>query len=258
MTAVFFLLNIIQAISEFLPISSSGHLIVTEWLYGISEHGLEAFLHLPTALAIAIVFFPTLLDLLKDRKTWPIVLIALLPAGIVGFFAGDYIDAIFYSPIVVGINQVFWGCILWYTAVNYAQNSQQGKLKSWKELTLGQSLRIGLAQTLALIPGTSRSGVTTLAGIGQGMAPSESAKFSFVAGFPLIAAASLLGFAKLYTSGDFLPGLPLWALIIGMLVSLILSMGFAKLFSSRHALTVMKVSGIYRILLGFLILSWLT
>jgi undecaprenyl-diphosphatase len=258
MTAVFFLLNIIQAISEFLPISSSGHLIVTEWLYGISEHGLEAFLHLPTALAIAIVFFPTFWQLLKERKTWPVLLIALLPAGIVGFLAGDYLDAIFYSPIVVGINQVLWGCILWYTAVNYTQGAQQGKLQSWKELTLWQSLRIGLAQTLALIPGTSRSGITTLAGIGQGMAPSESAKFSFIAGFPLIAAASLIGFAKLYKAGEFLPGLPLWVLLGGMIVSLLLSMVFAKLFTSRHALTVMKVSGIYRILLGFLILSWLT
>jgi len=258
MTVAFFLLNIIQAISEFLPISSSGHLIITEWLYNISEHGLEAFLHLPTALAIAIVFFPTFLDLLKDRKSWPTLLVAMIPAGLVGFFAGDYIDAIFYSPLVVGINQIFWGCMLWYTAMNYVNKTNHVAHESWKKLSLGQSLKIGLAQTLALIPGTSRSGITTLAGIWQGLEPSESAKFSFVAGFPLIAAASLVGFAKLYRSGELLTDIPTLALVGGMTASLLLSILFAKLFTSRHTLTVMKVSGIYRIIIGFLILSWLT
>jgi len=255
MTAAFIILNIIQAVSEFLPISSSGHLIVVESLYSLSEHGLEAFLHLPTALAIFIVFYKTFWQILKDNKTWIIILAAIIPAGIIGFIAGDYIDAIFYSPVVVGLNQVFWGCVLWYTAVNHVP---QNMGRSWTTLKPIQALGIGFMQVLALIPGTSRSGITTLAGIWQGLEPSESAKFSFLAGFPLISAASLVGFLKLSSSDGLLTSIPLYALIGGMLLSLILGIVFAKLFTSRHTVTVMKISGIYRILLGFLIFIWLT
>ncbi len=257
MTFAFFLLNFIQSISEFLPISSSGHLIVTEWLYDISEHGLEAFLHLPTALAILIVFAPTFIGLLKERKVWPALIAAIIPAGVVGLLFADGIDAIFYSPIVVAINQIFWGGIMWHTAVNYNKREQVA-ITSWKDLTWVQSLKIGLAQVLALIPGTSRSGITTLAGIWQGLVPQQSASFSFVSGFPLIAAASAVGLLKLLKSGAVLSTLSPVVVFGGMLMSLILGVAFMKLFTSKHTLTVMKYSGIYRIILGILIIVWLT
>lgn len=257
MIFAFFLLNIIQATAEFLPISSSGHLIVTEWLYDISEHGLEAFLHLPTAIAIFIVFFWTFWAILKDKKTWPVLLAAIIPAGIIGFLFGDALDAIFYSPFVVAVNQVFWGGVMWWTAMNY--HKQTGVTKTdWKELTWIQGLKIGFAQVLALIPGTSRSGITTLAGMWQGLIPSQSASFSFISGFPLIAAASAVGFLKLVDNNEILSSLPIWVIISGMTLSLLLGMLFMKLFTSRHALKVMKISGIYRIILGIFIFIWLT
>ena len=256
MTFAFFLLNFIQAISEFLPISSSGHLIIVEWLYNISEQGLEAFLHLPTALAILVVFWSSFWIILKQKKTWPMLLAAIIPAGIIGLVFGDYIDAIFYSPLVVGINQIFWGIVLTYTATNRKVISMPGK--KWTELSWVEGLKIGLMQILALIPGTSRSGITTLAGISQGVAPQESAAFSFIAGFPLIAAASGVGFLKLIKAGQLLSfGSPLM-LILGMAMSLVLGILFMKLFTSKHTLTVMKYSGVYRIILGILILVWLS
>lgn len=257
MIFTFFLLNFIQAISEFLPISSSGHLIVVGSLYGISEQGLEAFLHLPTALAIFIVFFSTFVTILKDKKTWPMLLAAIIPAGIVGFFLGDVIDMIFYSPLVVSINLIFWGAIMWHTAMNYHKHTGATKIE-WKELTWQESLKIGLAQCLALIPGTSRSGITTLTGIWQGLSPKQSASFSFISGFPLIVAAALVGFTKLQESSELLTTLPLAAITSGMLMSLVLGLITIKLFTSRHTLTVMKFSGIYRIALGIFILICLT
>lgn len=257
MTFIFFLLNFIQAVAEFLPISSSGHLIITEWLYGISEHGLEAFLHLPTALAIFIVFFSTFVAILKDTKTWKILLAAMLPAGIIGFLFGDAIDAVFYSPIVVSINLIVWGGIMWHTAMNY--HKHEGETKSdWKDLTWQEALKIGFAQILALIPGTSRSGVTTLMGMWQGLIPKQSAAFSFISGFPLIAAASLVGFVKLLKNGELLTTLPLLTIVGGTTMSLLLGIALIRLFTSRHTLTVMKVSGIYRIFLGTFILVCLT
>ncbi|MCC7304273.1 undecaprenyl-diphosphate phosphatase [bacterium] len=257
MTFAFFLLNFIQAVAEFLPISSSGHLIIVEWLYGISEHGIEAFLHLPTTVAILIVFFSTFVSIIKDRKTWKLILAAILPAGIVGFLLGDYIDAIFYSPIVVGINSILWGGVMWHTAINYHKHVG-GTKDSWKSLNWQQSLKIGLFQILALIPGTSRSGVTTLSGIWQGVIPQQSAAFSFIIGFPLTAAAASLGTLKLLNHNEILTALPTGAIIGGMLMSLLLGVMFMKLFMSKHTLLVMKISGIYRIILGTLILVWLT
>lgn len=257
MTFAFFLLNFIQAFAEFLPISSSGHIIVVEWLYGISEHGLEAFLHIPTTLAIFIVFFSTFVSILKDKKTWVPILLAMVPAGVIGFLLGDAIDAVFYSPIVVSINMILWGGIMWHTAINYHKHTGETK-NSWKELTWQQSLKIGLFQMLALIPGTSRSGVTTLSGIWQGIIPQQSAAFSFIIGFPLTAAASLVGMVKLMQHGEILTTLPAATIIGGMIMSLILGVIFMRLFISKHTLLVMKISGIYRIILGILILVWLT
>lgn len=257
MILAYYLLNIIQAIAEFLPISSSGHLVIMTWMYDISEQGLEAFLHLPTTIAILVVFFTTFLAILKTPKTWPLLIVAAVPAGVVGFLFGDAIDAIFYSPTVVAINQVFWGAILWHTAVNY--HKHQGTTKSdWKELHWTQALKIGLWQVLALIPGTSRSGITTLGGIWNNLTPAQSAAFSFISGFPLIAAASLLGLVKLVKDSAVVATLPILVLITGMLLSLGLGILFMKLFTSKHTLTVMKLSGIYRIILGTFIFIWLT
>ncbi len=251
----FFILNIIQGVTEFLPISSSGHLLVTEWLYGISEHGLEAFLHLPTALAIGIVFWKVFFDSAKDKKTWPVILAAIIPAGIIGFLWGDVIDAVFYSPLVVGLNQIIWGIVMLYASTKYVPSEKT--IATWQELSWVQSLKIGFIQILALIPGTSRSGITTLGGMWTGLAPQESAKFSFIAGFPLIAAASLVGLYKLFKAGTLFAAMSPVVLFSGLLVSLVLGIVFMKLFTSKHTLTVMKYSGIYRILLGILIFVWL-
>lgn len=258
MNAIFYILNFIQAISEFLPISSSGHLLITEYLYNVTEHGLEAFLHFPTALAIAIVFWSTFIEILKDKKTWPILIASMLPAGIIGLLASDYIDAIFYSPIVVGLNQIIWGSVLLYVANKHTVTNIPAKVASWKQFSLVSALKIGFFQVLALIPGTSRSGITTLAGIWEGATPQESAKFSFISGFPLIAAASGVGFLKLLKDASVFSTLSVPTIIIGMLMSLVLGIVFLKLFTSSKTLDIMKYSGAYRIILGVLVLSWLS
>jgi len=257
MTFLFFILNIIQATAEFLPISSSGHLIVVESMYTISEKGLEAFLHLPTALVIAIVFWKSFLKIIKNKKVWLSFILAILPAGLVGLLFGDIIDAIFYSPLVVGINLIFWGIILFVTSQRAKENTF--KTTKWKDIPPSTALKVGLFQILALIPGTSRSGVTTLAGIWNGVEPKESAKFSFLAGFPLIAAASGLGFVKLFTQQhtNIFAEIPLIAVIAAMTLSLLIGIVLIKLFTSKQTLSIMKYSGIYRIILGIAILLWL-
>ncbi len=256
MTFEFYILNIIQAVAEFLPISSSGHLIIANYFYGIAEEGFEAFLHLPTALAIGIVFWRAYIDLLKERKLWLPFLMVIIPAGTIGLLFGDMIDDIFYSPLIVGINQIFWGGVLLWTGTRTPEQLKT-TINSWKDLSWLQALKIGLMQILALIPGTSRSGITTLSGIWTGLAPKESAAFSFIAGFPLIAAASGVGLLKLIIAEEFIVSIDAITLISGMILSLVLGIIFMKLFTSRHTLTVMKYSGLYRIILGSLLLLWL-
>ncbi|WKZ24150.1 MAG: undecaprenyl-diphosphate phosphatase [Candidatus Dojkabacteria bacterium] len=256
MIGMYLLLNLIQAITEFLPISSSGHLVLFGELYGLSEEGIESFLHLPTTLAILVVFFPTLLHILKSPKLWGILLAAMVPAGLVGLLLSNAIDLVLYSPIVVAVNQLFWGSMLWYNAVNYHTHKGE-KPKRWQELTLRQAFTIGLLQILALIPGTSRSGITTLAGMWNTLTPQQSATFSFISGFPLILAASLLGLKKVLSNGELTAYVETIPLLIGMLLSFIVGIICIRLFISRHTLLVMKISGIYRIILGTLILIWL-
>jgi undecaprenyl-diphosphatase len=255
MVSIFFLLNIIQAVAEFLPISSSGHLLLLGELYGISEQGLEAFLHLPTAISIGVLFFWEFLAILKDRKLWTPLAIAIIPAGAIGFLLGDYIDAIFYSTIVIGINQLVWGSVLFITAKNHTE--KQVTTTDWKAISITQSLKIGALQILALIPGTSRSGITTLGGIWSGINPQSSAKFSFIIGFPLIAAASGVGLLKLLKSGELFASVSAPVVITGMLLSFVIGIFCMKLFTSQHTLKVMKYSGVYRIILGFIILTCL-
>lgn len=251
----YFLLSIIQAITEFLPVSSSGHLILAGELLGIREQGLEAFLHLPTALAILTVSFATLWNYRKDINLIILIAISAIPAGLIGFLLGDYIDFIFYSPIIIAINQIGWG-------IYYLFLTNGTKLKTLKRdynsLSRIEALKIGFYQILALIPGTSRSGITTIGGIHQGLKVQSAAMYSFIIGLPLIAAASGVGLYKLISSDSALITSTGWPTIIaGGLLSYALGIIFMKLFVSLLSEKVLRYSGIYRIIVGLLIVLWL-
>ena len=193
------LLSIIQGLTEFLPISSSGHLILAPMVFNFEDQGLalDAILHLGTLLAIIIFFRKDLKDLamgLFDRKSethylaWFIIL-ASFPAGLVGLFGEGWIEANLRGPTFVGANLLFWSFIF-VVADRYNSKSTKpaGELN---QLSLQQVLFIGFAQAIALLPGTSRSGITIAAGLFTNLSHTSATRFSFLLGTPIIFAAGM-------------------------------------------------------------------
>ncbi|MDZ7611808.1 MAG: undecaprenyl-diphosphate phosphatase [Candidatus Moranbacteria bacterium] len=201
------ILGIIQGITEFLPISSSGHLVLTPWLFGWQDSGLsfDVALHFGTLLAVIAYFAKDWIDIFKaavsgkkagnynEMYLW-ILAVATVPGVLAGFFLNDLAESVFRSPLIVAFTLVFFGLLL-FLADKYFQKKREFGQAGFKDAIL-----IGLAQALAIVPGTSRSGITMTAGMALGMTRKSAARFSFLMATPVIFGASV------YKAGDFFAG----------------------------------------------------
>lgn len=206
-------LALVQGLTEFLPISSSAHLILVPKLFGWQDQGLaiDVAAHFGTLLAILWYFRNDLHPLYSDwsrsirlRKTtgdsilaWGVI-IGTLPAALAGYFLDDYSEHV-RNPLIIASTTLIFGALLWYadaSAQSRLQRMQKldtsAQQKSEHQLDLKMILFIGVAQAIALIPGTSRSGITITAGLLMGMSRKAAARFSFLLSIPIILAASLL------------------------------------------------------------------
>jgi len=204
-------LAIVQGLSEFLPISSSGHLILIPHFLGWSDQGLafDVAVHVGTLLAVLIYFRRQLGTMavawvdsvLRARHTrdsrlaWQI-LVATVPVGLTGLLFDDFIEANFRNPLFVAGTLTFFG-VLMYLADRLGRGTRDEFALSWP-----QAFAIGCAQALALMPGTSRSGITMTAGRALGLTRSAAARFSFLLAVPGIAAAGAYEGLKLVTSAE--------------------------------------------------------
>ena len=182
------ILGIVQGITEFLPVSSSGHLILAPVLFGWREQPLafDAVIHLGTLAAILVALrgdLPKLFEC-QGRLGWTI-LAATIPALAVGFLFKDQIETVLRSPMVVAASLAIWGALLWAGD----RNVRAGATGDVTKVGYRRAMFIGVAQAIALIPGTSRSGVTITAGLLTGLSREAAARFSFLLGIPAIAAA---------------------------------------------------------------------
>tara|TARA_B100000575_G_scaffold106916_1_gene85164 strand:- start:349 stop:1107 length:759 start_codon:yes stop_codon:yes gene_type:complete len=192
-------LGIIQGITEFLPISSSGHLVIAQHLLDIKSPGntLEVLFHFGTLLSVIFIFFKDIKKIIisiNDKSTRSFVLyiiISSLPAVFAGLFFKDYISKIFDNVYVVGLALFITGILLVFSK-NF-KNRQNN-------LTLSSSILIGITQAFSIIPGISRSGSTITVGMFLGIPPSEAARFSFILSIPIILGASILGFLEIESS----------------------------------------------------------
>ena len=195
------LLGLIQGLTEFLPVSSSGHLILVPHLLGLEDQGLamDAILHLATVLAIIIYFrrdlSKLLISLLRNKTddpyrslAWSIVA-ASFPAGLAGLFLGDWIEANLRSPTFVAGNLMFWSVV--FFAADRIATKKEAASDELIQLGWRSVLFIGFAQAIALLPGTSRSGITITAGLFSRLSQPAAARFSFLLGTPIILAAGL-------------------------------------------------------------------
>lgn len=197
------LLSIIQGLTEFLPISSSGHLILAPIIFDFKDQGLalDAILHLGTLLAIIVFFRKELLNLTRglfDRHSSPkdhhlarCIIFASFPAGLLGLFGGEWIESHLRSSTFVGYNLLFWS-LFFLVADRYHSNSRtSGTEMELNRLSLRQVLFVGCAQAIALLPGTSRSGITIAAGLFTNLSHTSATRFSFLLGTPIIFAAGM-------------------------------------------------------------------
>ena len=183
-------LGILQGLTEFLPISSSGHLALIGNHFGFVNVGFFVFLHLGTLLAVFVYMLPKIFDIIFLKKDWEylkFVLIGILPASIVGFFFHGFIEKTFSSVKFVGLFFLFNGFYL-LTSIFYKNK--------YNSLDFKRSLIIGFSQIFALFPGISRSGVTINTALLLGLDPKESFDFSFMMSIPLILGANVLEIFK--------------------------------------------------------------
>lgn len=211
-------LAIVQGLSEFLPISSSGHLILIPHFLGWQDQGLafDVAVHVGTLLALLIYFRRDLTAMLvawleslfqrrhtpDSRLAWQI-LVATVPVGVAGLLFHDHIEEHFRNPLFVAGTLSLFG-VLMYLADRFGRGAMDERSLGWP-----QALAIGCAQALALMPGTSRSGITMTAGRALGLSRSGAARFSFLLAIPGIAAAGVYEELKLFTSPASVDWLPM-------------------------------------------------
>lgn len=203
------LLGIVQGLTEFLPVSSTGHLILAREFFNLSsENGLavDAVLHLATALAVVVYFRNDIMRLVRSFYTWILgkgiesedrtlilaLILGTIPAVIVGLSIESAIEDTFRNPSLVAY-ALIGGSVLFFIAERLAKQTQK--------LTIGKGFAIGLFQALALIPGVSRSGATISGGLLLGLTREKAARFAFLLSFPVILGAGILKFSELGNAG---------------------------------------------------------
>ncbi len=254
------ILGVVQGVTEFLPISSSGHLILARELLGLNtEFGLavDALLQLATVLAVGIYFNREIISLIKtffsiilrkevasnERTLFWAVFLGSIPAVIVGLLLEEYMETVFRSALLVACMLIV-GSALFYIAERFAQQKEQ---LSWKKGFL-----IGIFQALALLPGVSRSGATISGGLLLGLTREEAARFSFVLSFPIILGSGLKKFFELGHQGLLASfGTPLFVSSLVAFVVGILSIHYLIRYLRTHTLLVFIW---YRLALAALVL----
>lgn len=249
-------LAILQGLTEFLPISSSAHIILPKELFGWPDQGLafDVAVHVGSLLAVVAYFRQDLRVLLEAwlrslfgaglnyeaKLTW-FILIATIPAGLVGLFLGNLIEQYSRSMLLIAFTSIFFAALL-YIADRFSRRQIHRE-----SVDLKTCLAVGLFQILALIPGTSRSGITITAGLFWGMSRNAAARFSFMLAIPLIAATGLLKGLEMYQSNTSEQwGTVLYALTVSAFVSFACIHYFLRLIERIGFMPFI----IYRIVLG--------
>jgi len=258
-------LGMVEGFTEWLPISSTGHLILINQLIhlDVSPEFMEMFrvvIQLGAILAVVMLYFDRLNPLSRSKRgdqrrvaltLWSKIIVACIPAAILGKLLDDWMDAHLYNGLVVSIMLVVYG-VLFILIENRNQTSKPQITKMW-QLNYQTALYIGMFQVLALIPGTSRSGVTILGAVILGCSRAVAAEFSFFVGIPVMLGASLLKFAKF---GFRFSNAEILYLVLGMAVAFLVSVYSIRFLMSWVKKNDFKVFGYYRIVLGVIVLIW--
>ena len=262
------LLGIVEGITEWLPVSSTGHLLLFNEFFPLNQDKaftdmLVEVIQLAAILAVVVYFFNRInpFSPKKNEKqkhnTWVLwikVIVAVLPSAVLGLALDDWMEEHLYNYIVVAIALIVYG-----VAFLFVERINEGKefaITSVNKIDYKTALLIGAFQCLSLIPGTSRSGSTILGAILLGVSRSAGAEFSFFLAIPTMLGASALKFLKFLLEGVSVTGTEVLVLLVGTVVSFIVSMLVIKALMEYVRKRSFAVFGYYRIVLGFLVIGY--
>lgn len=256
------ILGVIEGLTEFLPVSSTGHLILAEKLFHLPgspefKSAFEVVIQSGAVLAVLVLYFKRLWPFMgsseekKNKwKLWGMVFIAIIPAVVLGLLFDDFIEAKLFNPLTVSITLVFYGILFILTEIFLAKG--KGASKEIGGITVRYALLIGAFQCLAMVPGTSRSGATILGALLLGFSRTAASEFSFFLALPTIGGASVLKLAKSglsFTANEW--GLLAVGAVAGFLTALVVIRAFISYLQKYD----FKPFGVYRIALGALIIG---
>lgn len=264
-----FFIGLVQGITEWLPISSTGHMILFEQFVGmnVSYAFMEMFrvvIQFGSILAVVVLYWKRLFPLspstpsTERKKIWTLwlkIVIAVIPAGVVGVLFDDILDTYLYNYITVAAALIVYGIV--FIVIERHHKNRSFKIDSTDDLDCKTALKIGAFQTLSLIPGTSRSGSTIIGAMCVGVSRTAAAEFSFFMAIPVMLGASLLKIAKYavnyglsFTSSEII------TLVVGIVTAFVVSLiaiRFLVEFVRRHSF---ELFGWYRIILGAVVLAY--
>lgn len=274
------LFGIIEGITEWLPISSTGHLILVEQIVKFKEVSPEFWsmfqvvIQFGAILAVVLLYWKKIWPITKNKNEaikqngilsyfnkdimnlWGKIIVACVPAAIIGILFDEVFEALFYNPISIAIALIVFG-IAFIIIENYNKNKSNRKTKEKNsQITYKDAILIGIFQLLAAIfPGTSRSGATIIGGLLIGLSRANAAEFTFYLAIPTMLGASLL---KLVKFGFAFTSTELLILLVGMFTSFIISILVIKFLMNYIKKHNFKVFGYYRIILGIIVLIAMT
>ena len=271
------LMGIVEGITEWLPISSTGHMILLEQIvqFQLSEAFMSMFrvvIQLGAILAVVVLYFDKLWPFCKPHepapqganlgrklipwlrldiwRLWGLILIASVPAAVIGLPLDDWLDNHLYNAPVVAAMLILYGVL--FLVVD---NGRRPSVTHMDQLTWKHALVVGIWQVLSLIPGTSRSGATIVGGLLLGLSRPVAAQFTFYLAIPVMAGASGLKLVKYLLAGNAFTGLEIGVMLTGMVVAFVVSLlaiGFLMRYVKKHSF---RLFGWYRIALGVLVLG---
>ena len=253
-------LGIVEGFTEWLPISSTGHMILVDEIIhlNVTDAFMSMFrvvIQLGAILAVVVLYFRRLNPFdpgkTKAQKAGMKIVVACVPAAILGLLLDDWMDAHLYNGYVVAAMLIIYG-ILFIVLENHNQYTDF-PIQRTGQISYKTAFFIGLFQVLSLVPGTSRSGATILGAMILGCSRSAAAEFSFFLGIPVMFGASLL---KLVKFGIHFTGLELFYLIAGMVIAFVVSVYSIKFLMGYIRKNNFKVFGYYRIVLGVIVLFY--
>ncbi len=259
--------GIVEGITEWLPISSTGHMILVEKVMplNVSYEFMEMFrvvIQLGAIFAVLVLYWNKIFPFqLKDKNKsiikmdimnmWFKIVVAIIPAGVIGTLWDDDIDRMFYNYVTVAVTLIVYGIL--FIFIENRNKKGNFKITSLHQITYQTAIIIGLFQVLALIPGTSRSGATILGAILIGVSREIAAEFTFFLAIPVMFGASLI---KMLKFGFDFSGNEVLVLVLGMLSAFVVSIIAIKFLMGYIKKHDFKAFGIYRIVLGILVLAY--